>query len=63
MEKIIQQHEGPATEADEGQSDGFDDLPTPPELRPALPRTDQCAPYTLPARYSTRTKAIEGPKT
>jgi hypothetical protein len=38
MAKIIEQHDGPATELEEGQADEFDDIPTPPEVRPALPR-------------------------
>jgi hypothetical protein len=38
MAEIIKRHDGPATELDEGQADGFDDLPTPPELQPALPK-------------------------
>jgi hypothetical protein len=38
MAKIIEHHDGPATVAEEGlPADDFDDLPTPPELRPALP--------------------------
>jgi hypothetical protein len=37
MAKIIQQHEGPATESEDGLAGSFDDLPTPPELQPMLP--------------------------